>query len=270
MCNFKKILSLLTVMLLSVFMVACSSGGETKDESKGKDKQFIEDLGKGLKERWALASKDEAGTLNLKENEAYEKFVKVEMDAVSKYKDAEFDSPELGKLAKDYIKALEDSKESIKYYSKDELKFLELWEKPYNERSTILLTLVDKFGLKVDEKEFKVLKDNAQIVNEENASKEKIDAMVKGIKFEKVKDEYDWKTYQATVENTSDLDLQDFYLDINLIDKDGVIIDTQTSTSINGTWEKGQKVRLEFDTDKDFEKIEWTPHYSANNYSILE
>nr|WP_243460922.1 FxLYD domain-containing protein [Clostridioides difficile] len=100
--------------------------------------------------------------------------------------------------------------------------------------------------------------------------KKKIDAMVKGIKFEKVKDEYDWKTYQATVENTSDLDLQDFYLDINLIDKDGVIIETQTSTSVNGTWKKGQKVRLEFNTDKNFEKIEWTPHYSANNYSIIE
>lgn len=270
MCNFKKILGLFMIIMLSVSVVACSSGGDSKDESKGKDKQFIEDLGKGLKKRWDLASKEEAGTLNLEQNQAYEKFVEAEMDAVSKYKDAEFDSPELGKLAKDYIKALEDSKEAIKYYSNDPLKFSELWEKPYNERSTILLTLVDKFGLKVDEKEFKVLKDNAQVVNEENDSKEKIDAMVKGIKFEKVKDEYDWKTYQATVENTGDLDLQDFYLDINLIDKDGVIIETQTSTSVNGTWKKGQKVRLEFNTDKDFEKIEWTPHYSANNYSITE
>ncbi|MDV9970949.1 hypothetical protein RHM95_19245, partial [Clostridioides difficile] len=180
MCNFKKILGLFMIIMLSVSMVACSSGGDSKDESKGKDKQFIEDLGKGLKKRWDLASKEEAGTLNLEQNEAYEKFVEVEMDAVSKYKDAEFDSPELGKLAKDYIKALEDSKEAIKYYSNDQLKFSELWEKPYNERSTILLTLVDKFGLKVDEKEFKVLKDNAQIVNEENDLKEKVNAMAKG------------------------------------------------------------------------------------------
>ncbi|MCC0697650.1 FxLYD domain-containing protein [Clostridioides sp. ES-S-0048-02] len=270
MYNFKKVLSLFMIILLSISVVACSSGGDAKDESKGKDKQFIEELGKELKQRWAVASKDENGTSNLKEDEALEKLIKIELDALSKYKDAEFDSPELGKLAKDYIKAVEDSKDSLKYYSNDTVKFSELWEKSYNERSTILLTLVDKFGLQVDEKEFKVLKDNAQVVNEKNASKEKVDAMVKGIKFEKVKDEYDWKTYQATVENTSDLDLQDFYLDINLVDKESVVIDTQTTSGINGTWKKGQKVRLEFTTDKEFEKIEWIPHYSANDYSITE
>lgn len=47
------------IIMLSVSMVACSSGGDSKDESKGKDKQFIEDLGKGLKKDgiWHLKKK---------------------------------------------------------------------------------------------------------------------------------------------------------------------------------------------------------------------
>ena len=84
--------------------------------------------------------------------------------------------------------------------------------------------------------------------------------MLKSIKFEKVKEEYDWKEYEAVVDNTTGVDFESFFLDVKLLDSDGVIVES-IPVSPNGSWGKGQKVKLTFMTDKSFEKIEWTAEY---------
>ncbi|MGL5694201.1 MAG: FxLYD domain-containing protein, partial [Peptostreptococcaceae bacterium] len=186
--------------------------------------------------------------------------VKKELDILSKYKDAKFDNPELKKLAQDYILALETQQDALKYYDSDYGKYERLWKDGYDSRSTILVTLVEKFGLELSEKQFDDLKTNAQVVKENQEFQSKIDTILKGIKFEIVKDEYGWKDYEAVVENTSGVDLEGFYLNIDLIDKDGIVVDT-TMASHNGIWKNGQKYKFTFSTDKTFEKMEWTAEY---------
>lgn len=253
----KKLILLLSAIILSLSMVACSS---TEEDDKGQDKAFLKDAKKSFNARASYLADVESGKVTSNENEFLKEAVLKEKNILGKYKDAEFDNPELGKLAKDYIEGLNKQEESIKYYSSDVMKYEKLWTEGYDMRSTAITTLVDKFGLELDEKSFEELKNNAQVVKEKNDVKAKIDTMVKGIKFEKVKEEYDWKDYEAIVENTSGVDLESFYLDIKLLDKDGVVVENNT-TAATSNWKKGEKIKLTFMTDKNFEKIEWTPEY---------
>lgn len=252
----KKIMVVLGIILLSLSMVACSSG--SADANKGSDKEFIKDIKKSFEARSKyLAKVDET---KVAENEYLKEAVLTEKKILEKYKDAEFDSPELGKLAKDYIQGLSDQEESLKYYSNDVMKYEEIWSRGYDTRSTVLTTLIDKFGLEIGDKAIQELKDNAQVVKEKNDIQVKIDEMLKSIKFEKVKDEYGWKDYEAIAQNTSGVDLEGFYLDVKLLDSEGVVVESNP-VYVDGVWTKDKKVKLTFSTEKDFEKLEWTAEY---------
>ena len=253
----KKIALLLSIFILSLSMVACSS---TDGDSKGQDKRFLKDIKKSFNERASYIADAEEGRLNLDENEYLKEAVIKEKKILQKYKNLEFNNPELGKLAKDYIEGLNKQEESIKYYASDAIKYDKLWTEGYDMRSTAITTLVNKFGLELDSKSFEELKNNAQIVKEKNDLKDKVNKMVKSIKFKKVKEEYDWKDYEAIVENNTGVDFENFFLDVKLLDSDGVVVESIT-VSPNGIWKKDQKVKLTFSTDKDFEKIEWTEEY---------
>ena len=50
-------------------------------------------------------------------------------------------------------------------------------EKGYDARSVALLTLVEEYGLKLNDEQFKELETNAQLVNEQNDIKEKVEKM---------------------------------------------------------------------------------------------
>lgn len=253
----KKVILALSTLLLSLSMVACSS---TESEEKGKDKAFIKDVKKSFEARSNYLDDVDSGKVTLDEDEYLKEAVFKEKEILEKYKDAEFDSPELGKLAKDYLDGLNKQEESLKYYTSDFMKHEKLWTEGYDVRSTTLTTLVDKFGLEMTDEAFKELKNNAQVVKEKNDIQAKVDEMLKSIKFEKVKEEYGWKDYEAIVENTTGVDFESIFLDVKLIDADDVIVES-TIVSPNGLWNKDQKVKLEFSTDKNFEKMEWTAEY---------
>ncbi|MBS6025822.1 MAG: FxLYD domain-containing protein [Paeniclostridium sordellii] len=253
----KKIIVLLSSFIVTLSLVACSSNNK---DGKGQDKTFIKDVKKSFNARASYVDDVESGKITLNENEYLKEAVNKEKEILSKYKDTEFDNPELGKLAKDYIDGLNKQEEALKYYTSNITKYDKLWSEGYNTRSIVLTTLVDKFGLELDKKSFEELKNNAQVVKEQNDVKSKVDEMLKNIKFEKVKQEYDWKDYEAVVQNTSGVDFESFFLDVKLLDADGVVVES-IPVSPNGSWSKDQKVKLTFSTDKSFEKIEWTADY---------
>lgn len=253
----KKIILLISTLMLSVVMVACSSA---ETEEKGKDKAFIKDVKKSFDARSIYLSDVDSGKITLSEDKYLKEAVLKEKNILEKYKDAEFDNPELSKLAKDYIDGLNKQEESIKYYNSDYVKYEKLWTEGYDIRSTTLTTLVDKFGLQMTDEAFEDLKNNAQVVKEKNDTKAKVDEMLKTIKFEKTKEEYGWKDYESIVQNTSGVDFESFFLDVKLLDSDDVVVES-IPVSPNGSWAKDQKVKLTFSTDKSFEKIEWTAEY---------
>ncbi len=151
----KRVLTILTTLLLSLSLVACSSS----DEPKAQDKNFVKDVGKSFDAMAKYINDVESGKITLNEKEYLKKAILKEKNILEKYKDADFDNPDLAKLAVDYLNALNKQEDPLKCYVND-------WTEGYNEIITILTTLVEKFGVKIDEKSFAELKQNAQVVKE--------------------------------------------------------------------------------------------------------
>lgn len=118
------------------------------------------------------------------------------------------------------------------------------------------LTVSDKFQSNLDE-----FKTNSKLVQEKDAQEQAIDSMLSNITFEEVPDEYagDWKTYQGVVENTTGSDFSTFAVNINLLNADGVIVETAYDQVSNFT--NGAKAQFEFSTDKEFTSTEVTVQY---------
>ena len=100
----------------------------------------------------------------------------------------------------------------------------------------------------------------AKLILESQALEDEIQLIVDHVSFELVEKSYGWKTYQATVENTTDKDFEYFSFEISLLDENGVIIKNDYA-SINN-WGSGQKAVFEFETDVDFESMEINTMYN--------
>ena len=78
--------------------------------------------------------------------------------------------------------------------------------------------------------------------------------LVNSIEFELKEDVEGYKTYSAVVENTTDINFEFINLEINLLDADGVIVES-TNSNINN-FNSGSKARFEFDTMEDFDSYD--------------
>lgn len=252
----KTLIGFLTI-LLTLSSIGCSS---TENEVKPQDSNFIKSLEKATKDRWDYVEDVETGKINVESDLEYVKeCVKKESTELYKYIDVEFTDVKLKKLANEYINGIKTQEEALKYFNADEMKYDTLWSEGYDVRSVALLELVEDYGVKVDGKQFEELKNNSQVVKENKETEKAIDEMVKTINFEHVNSEYGLDSYSATVENSTNLKFDDFSLEVNLLDEDGVVIDNQYVNAIN--WKPGQKVKFEFSTDKKFNSIEWEYTY---------
>ena len=255
-----KIKSILLPIIMSVtlFTVGCSSN--KVEEPKSQDTKFIVDVEKALEDRWRYVSKVESGKIDVESESKYLKeCVNKELSRLEKYEDANFNDARLRGIMLDYLDALNTQLDAVKYYSSDYGKYDDLWTEGYNLRSTAIVELVDDYGLRVDENYLDEIKDNAQVVKENDNLNKEIEKISKSIEFVKVNEEYGYKDYSAVVENTTSVKFDDFYVDVKLIDEDGIIVDTNTVGAQN--WGPGEKVKFEFSTDKDFEKMEWSCEY---------
>jgi hypothetical protein len=254
---------IITVLLLCVtFLIGCSNNESVEAKKiKTVDETFLKDIVKSTDKRWKYV--DDVTNEKIKvtdEKEYIQKTVSLEADILYKYNDSLFDDARLEVLAKKYIDGVKKQEEAIKYINVDLEKYEQLHGDGYNERATSLLSLVDEYGIELDEKGFEDLQTNAQLIKEEKQINLKIDEIVRNIKFEKTKSEYDWSTFSAVVENTSGVSLEGFNLAINLLDKDGIIIET-TSAYYSNVWKPNEKIKLEFETDINFVEMKWESEY---------
>ena len=253
----KKIL-LPIIMSVTVFTEGCSTN--KVEEPKSQDTKFIVDVERAIEDRYRYVSKVESGKVDVESQTKYLKeCVNKELVILEKYEDAEFNDATLRRLMLDYIDALNTQLDAVKYYNSDYGKYDDLWAEGYNLRSTVIVELVDDYGLRIDENQLEDIRDNAQVVKENNNLNKEIEKLSKNIEFTKDNEEYGYKDYSAIVENTTSAKFDSFYLDIKLVDEDGITIDTAMVSADN--WKPGEKVKFEFSTDKDFEKIEWSYEY---------
>ena len=252
----KSLFVFLLIAIVSLGVLAsCSS--TSSDEPHYSDQDFIRSVGKGLEARWSLQdTQSDSNTL-----ESIKAAVQKELDAVADYQSASFEDSVLQEKAIKYINVLNKSLENAEYYvSTDEY---DKWSEIYDERTIIIKDFVDNYGLTVSDK-FKDRLDelvaNGKTVGAANAQKEAVQKIVDALEFEVTEDDgYGWKTYTAIFENTTDYDIIDLDLDVSLLDEDGVIVENQYTYADNVS--KGQKAKMEFSTDKSFDRYELIINY---------
>lgn len=270
-----------TVLLAScmigtgLLFTGCSgSQQESKQEEEihYADEDFVKDMAKGLEARWTLNEQDESkegyDAIDLQSSEYKDmmiSYINAELNCIGKYKDEKFEDSKLQEEAISYINLLNDHIEICDYIPVDYYgKYLEEFQPIYDGRSKIIQDMADNYGLTVSDKfqsnldEFKT---NSKLVQEKDAQEQAIDSMLSNITFEEVPDEYagDWKTYQGVVENTTGSDFSTFAVNINLLNADGVIVETAYDQVSNFT--NGAKAQFEFSTDKEFTSTEVTVQY---------
>lgn len=248
------VLMLITVLAIAL-MTACSSSGS--GEVKYSDEDFIKSVGKGLEARWKLQDnqKDSSTVASMREA------IQTELDAVSEYKTATFEDSVLQEKALKYINILNDSLANVDYYGSTT--DYDKWTEVYDQRTIILKDFVDNYGLKVSstyQTNLDEIAANGKTAGDNADRKEAIEKIVKDLKFEVVEDDgYGWKTYEAVLENTTDYTIKHLSVNVNLLDSDGVIADTAYTDVDNVS--SGQKAKLTFSTDKEFEKYETIVNY---------
>lgn len=267
----------LIIGLFSIMLFGCGSSNSANTVNNNAeqyaDKDFISSLSKGLEARWDLNDKDEEAQKSSgktmqngseEQKKAYISYADAELTELDKYRNAKFEDSKLQEKAIKYINLLDDLKAACDYITVDNKKASELYFKAYDERSQLLIDFVNNYGLTASEKHSHILKDlmlKGQEVTKAEDNKNVVKTMTDAIKFEKVESSSEWKKYQAVVENTTDLDFSYYDLSINLLDKDGVIVDTEHANVAN--WGKGQKAKFEFSSNKEFTSTSIVADYNT-------
>lgn len=250
-----KTIALIIMLLLCLVVALSSCGGNT--EEKTYDAAFLKDLSKGLMNRWDLAMED-----GETQEDYYERLVTAELNKIGDYTTKKFEDTELQEKAISYINLLKNQQEALKYASSDYTKYFDMWESAYQKRTQAVREFIDTYDLTFPNKYSDVLSEFdkvATVADENDKLKEDIQTMLDNLTFEKVKESGSYKYYEALIENISDQTFESFSIDINLIDTDGVILDTEYVYVNN--FAPGRKAKLEFSTDKDFVSLEYTASY---------
>lgn len=260
----KKIVLLLSVVCSLFIVSGCGKDDKAKTTSSTKeeyaDKAFLEDFKQGLYDRWDY--NDNSNDTDPIEH--YKNLADKELNHVAKYKDKKFKDSTLQEYAIKYINILKKSKSfDDDTYNKYALLFDEDktndYYKLYVERTGLIKDIVKKYKVKIDSKYKEVynelVRDNSKAVKDAEKDS-KIKAVVENLSFEKKDDGY----YEAIAENSSGYNISNLDLSINLLNSDGVVVDT-TNDYIQNI-ENGQKfvVKIYADSNTPFSstKVEVT------------
>jgi len=229
------------VIIISVGLMGC---GQNTDDA------FLKSMAQGLESRWTIVDADLANKDLVTTQRTYLGYVNAELDQIAKYKTLDFEDATLGEKAKEYIAILEKAKKTLDYYEKNPDQFVTEWSAASNERSIIIYEIYQKYGLEISEKHQSTLD---SFITEAKLTIA-LNKIVYGAEFKKISDEYDWVKYAAVLETTTDTSFDNFEIDLNLVDAEGVVISSESVTSEN--WSSGGKNRFEIETDEKFAKFE--------------
>lgn len=247
------------VVLLTLSLVGC---GNTSNKDLSKEDQFKNTIEESINNRWEFTDKNDKSNMGTGSELDYLKSIlKKETDKLNEFKDVKFEDKKLEKLKDEYMKALEDQENALKYYEVDYEKSLDKWNEGANERNIAINSLYNGYKLDLDKKHIKDIQGKIDAIEETQKSKEAIENMVKNVKFTKSEEIEGWSTYIAKVKNTTNETFNQFVLDINLEDKDGNPVEKTNVLMEN--WEPNQEKTVQFMTNKPFDKMEY-------EYSIIK
>ena len=255
--------------------------GDYKDSAKMVEKceyelsvdgQFMRSLSKGLMARWAESdAQAEQGFIG-EDPDLYSKYCEIELEQVKDFANQTFDNSELEADAKQYIEYLNQAQEATKFYTVDYATFSTQWADIYANRTILLKKFVDDYGLVVKEEYQDTLDDllvDASAAQEQIDIKESIQKMTEQFKIETTEDEWGYKTYKISMKNTTDRTFEYFSAEINLYDKNQVIVGTGNTDQLS-SWQPGQEASVNAWFDGEINPndytIEYVPHYQSGTY----
>lgn len=229
--------------------LAASLTGCAQPDERTVDEKFVDSLTEGLEARWTLtdASGDDYTT------DQFNKYLEAELNKIESYKNEKFENKQLKEQADLYIDSLEQTKDITKYIDEDVAQFNQMYSPIYSQRILALQEINNIDSLEFqnadDQKSLDDMLDEAKLIKS-------VTDLTKSIHFEKTNEdddpEYDIYSadYIAKVKNDTSYSFDYYNLTINLLDKDGVVLE-QTYAGVN-PWKKDETQRLKFSV---FEKI---------------
>ena len=260
---------LVLAMALAVLLTGCGATSQTattETEIHYADEDFISDLATGLQNRWDTQpsnGEDEIVEGSDEHKQYYTDLVDAELSVLEKYQGMNFEDSKLQEYAISYINCLKQQQEAASYVTTAYETYDEKWTEALNNRTKLIVTFINDYGLKVDEAHQATLDDfiaRAKVINEDEKIKTTIDSMMDNLTIEVSEENYDWKTYEAVLENNTGKDFDYFGITLNIYDSDKVQIESLYSQMQN--WKNGTKAKFEFSTDKDFSSYDAKADYN--------
>lgn len=275
----KKALCLLLALTTAIALIGCSGKNATDAKTSTAesaetttnyaDKDFVADVQNALETRWDSTDKMDVDSVDYESADfvnAITKLTNQESKTLSKYKTANFKDGELQELAIKYLNNLNKSKTIAKKFPSDYINAYDEWEAMYNDRTTIIQTLINKYGLTFSDKyadDVAEITANAKSVASKDKEKEKVDKLAKSLKFNKKGDGTGYYTYTTKVKNNTGLNFEYLTFNIDLLDKDGTVIEQENIYFENV--EDGKSYQGDFETDAKFENYKITADYTVKS-----
>ena len=245
----KKMLNIITILIFSIGIVACSSNTLIQEKLNG-DEDFIKTFETEINKRWKNQKEldkiyEQNATFS---DEDYTKetieILEEEIKALEE-KQNKIEDRNLKSYAIDYIEGSKKQVEATKsedYELQD--KYMQESEKL---RKPALIALVEEYGVKIDkehEQTYKDFKEMATIINKENESQSYADKLASEIEFEKTTDEFGYTEFKATVENKSEFNFKSLSYNVQYKDKEGTVVGNDTIYLENFNKNSKQQIKL--------------------------
>ena len=237
---------LAAAMSAAAVMGGCSAeaAAQQEPEIEYADEAVIKALRSGLEARWDLV-----GSEGYDPNSMLDDAVQAELDALSGFANAPYQDKELHELVLSYANALDDSLKAWELYGASPEHARE-WDGLYDERTQMLKTFAEDYGLTVSPEHQERLSDllaNATAVEWLDAERGAVERLVSGMAFEPVEETGYYCEYGAVATNDTGRDIGHISIDVAVYDAENVRIEDAFLYVEN--WASGETVRLAFTAD---------------------
>ncbi len=243
------------LMVASVLLTAACTGSGSKQAPEAADEAFLGGLVSGWVARWDFFA-DPEQELALDDPKYAEKYkdqltqaVNLELDRLEPYIDMPFTDSELETRAINYVGLLQESADSIQFLNVDDAKHEALWTDIYDRRTIAILEFVDVYKLNIPKEHegtVSEMRTNSELAASRAETEAALSEALCALDWQLVSggDEYyPYFDYAATATNTSDTDFLNMWLDVAVIDENGVNKGTQYASVTN--WRAGQTASFE-------------------------
>lgn len=218
-------------------------------DQRPADDRFMDSLLAGMEARWQLMDVFEAEKGHILTKEEWAQYFDAEYSQIEKYRDEVFEDEALGTAAKRYIGSIEMSIQALEQFGTDG------WEDAYHngayhEQMMALFQIHSIRPVEVAEERQKKL-DYMLIIGQV------IDMaypLIDQVMFLLVQNSENFRKYETTVRNTTEVTYEWFLFEVDLLDENGKVIDTETAKV--DWWTPGEKVRFTFYTNKEFSSLD--------------